>query len=298
MRGLVLSLKPKECGYEADRIVEEGKNRGWEVDHRFYENVCIDYHQSGLRFTDKGEEWNLTNYDWCYLRPTHYREYGGFSDLLTMVLMELHRRGTSIINGQSLLQWQHFPKTIQYYLLSQAKLPIIQSWHASTLELLETKLTYPVMVKKSLSSMGQGVNYIESPTELNRHVQTIKMGDVLYQQYLPIKEDYRVMIIDGKAVAGVTRDMVVGQKISNLSAGGTARQLKLDQSMIELATQAALTCRLDYCGVDLLRDELGNLFIIEINRLPQFQGLERVSGLNIAGMIIDSIDLHGKTKHD
>ena len=49
---------------------------------------------------------------------------------------------------------------------------------------------------------------------------------------------------------------------------------------------AARTVGAGYCGVDLLRGEDGRLYVIEVNSMPSWQGLQQVTDFNIADRLV------------
>ena len=55
----------------------------------------------------------------------------------------------------------------------------------------------------------------------------------------------------------------------------------------ELAEKVARVCGLDYCGVDIMKDEKGNNYILEVNRQCQFQGFEKSTGINVAKKVVE-----------
>ena len=50
--------------------------------------------------------------------------------------------------------------------------------------------------------------------------------------------------------------------------------------------------QIDYAGVDLIRDQDGNYFIIEVNSIPAWYGLQQLVDFNIAARLIDSFVRH------
>ena len=50
---------------------------------------------------------------------------------------------------------------------------------------------------------------------------------------------------------------------------------------------------LNVCGVDLLRSERGPL-VMEVNSSPGLEGIEKATGKDVAGMIIDFIVKHAR----
>ena len=46
----------------------------------------------------------------------------------------------------------------------------------------------------------------------------------------------------------------------------------------------------DYAGVDLLPSSDGSVFILEVNAIPGWQGLQRATGLDVAGAIVAHLE--------
>jgi glutathione synthase/RimK-type ligase-like ATP-grasp enzyme len=43
----------------------------------------------------------------------------------------------------------------------------------------------------------------------------------------------------------------------------------------------------DYAGVDLLPSAEGGAYVLEVNGIPGWQGLQRATGIDVAGAIVD-----------
>jgi ribosomal protein S6--L-glutamate ligase len=76
-----------------------------------------------------------------------------------------------------------------------------------------------------------------------------------------------------------------GEFRSNLHRGGAGTAVELPPEYAEAAVQAARVLGLDVAGVDLLESADGPK-VMELNSSPGFEGLERATGLDIAGAII------------
>ena len=46
---------------------------------------------------------------------------------------------------------------------------------------------------------------------------------------------------------------------------------------------------MDYAGVDLMRAEDGKTYVVEINSIPGWRGLQKTTGQDIAGRIVDFV---------
>jgi glutathione synthase/RimK-type ligase-like ATP-grasp enzyme len=102
--------------------------------------------------------------------------------------------------------------------------------------------------------------------------------------------DHRVFVINRQVVAAMVRRG--SQWVNNVAQGGLCEHLAPDQDMAELALAAARAVDVDYCGVDIIRDRMGKLFVLEVNSIPAWCGLQKVTGLNIAEQLVD--DFLGK----
>jgi ribosomal protein S6--L-glutamate ligase len=56
-----------------------------------------------------------------------------------------------------------------------------------------------------------------------------------------------------------------------------------------MAVKAARTLGLNVCGVDMIRSKHGPL-VMELNSSPGIEGLEKASGVNVAGLMIEFLE--------
>ena len=148
---------------------------------------------------------------------------------------------------------------------------------------VEERLGYPLVVKKSFGSWGMDVNLIQNFAELTKIAEEYKLFPHLYQKYIAAKrgEDTRVLVIGGKAVAAMRRRND-GDFRSNIEAGGKGEKAAPPPAFFETAERCAHILKLDYCGVDIL-DEDGVPYVCEVNSNALFNEAERVTGVNVAG---------------
>jgi glutathione synthase/RimK-type ligase-like ATP-grasp enzyme len=53
--------------------------------------------------------------------------------------------------------------------------------------------------------------------------------------------------------------------------------------------RAAAAVGAEYAGVDLLPAEDGTVYVLEVNGIPGWEGLQQATGLDVAGAIIDQL---------
>ena len=59
--------------------------------------------------------------------------------------------------------------------------------------------------------------------------------------------------------------------------------------MAQLAVDATKALAMDYAGVDVIKDLVGNYSIIEINSIPAWKGLESVCEVDVADLLVDDL---------
>ncbi len=144
-------------------------------------------------------------------------------------------------------------------------------------------LGYPVVAKKSYGSFGAGVVLVKDFSQLCEIEGEWLHVPHFYQQYIAPSagKDIRVIVVGGKVVGSMERVAKAGEFRSNIELGGEGRRVELSPAFAEVAERAARALKLDYCGVDLLEGEDGPI-VCEVNSNAFFEGLEGVTGLNIA----------------
>ncbi len=83
---------------------------------------------------------------------------------------------------------------------------------------------------------------------------------------------------------------------SNLHRGGAASVASITPQEREIAIKAARTMALDVAGVDILRANRGPL-VMEVNASPGLEGIEKTTGIDIAGKMIRWIERHATTEY-
>ncbi len=123
-------------------------------------------------------------------------------------------------------------------------------------------------------------------------------NNILVQEYIREANgaDIRCLVVNGKVVAAMRRQAQPGEFRSNLHRGGTAEAIKISPEERATAVQAAKIMGLDVAGVDILRSARGPL-VLEVNSSPGLQGVEAASGKDVAGKIIEFLELKASRKH-
>src|SRR5262249_25237848 len=88
---------------------------------------------------------------------------------------------------------------------------------------------------------------------------------------------------------------------SNLHRGGIATPIEITDEERNMATRAAHIIGLNVAGIDIVRSHRGPL-IMEVNASPGLEGIEKTTGIDVAGAIIEfiegGIDINYKEKRN
>lgn len=155
----------------------------------------------------------------------------------------------------------------------------------------------PLVVKLLEGTQGIGVVLAETKKAAESVIEAF-MGlkaNIMVQEY--IKEaggaDIRCLVVGDKVVATMMRQALPGEFRSNLHRGGSATLIKISPEERATAVKAAKVMGLNVAGVDLLRSKRGPL-VMEVNSSPGLEGIEKSTGKDIAGIIIDFIAKNAK----
>ena len=149
-----------------------------------------------------------------------------------------------------------------------------------------------VVIKPIFGSMGHGIVRIADPDVAFRVLQSLDLTrPVFYVQRVVDSRDrdVRAFVVGGRVVGAIERTAARGDWRTNVSRGGTARPFELPPEWASLALGAAAASGADYAGVDLLPSRDGRVFVLEVNGIPGWQGLQRATGMDVAGTIVDLV---------
>ena len=149
-----------------------------------------------------------------------------------------------------------------------------------------------VIVKPLFGSMGLGMVRVSDEDMAFRVFRTIgQIRGVYYLQRAIEHEgvDIRAFVLGGRVLGAIERRSSGWR--TNLARGGTARSVGLAEEWSALAVRAAAAVGADYAGVDLLGGSDGKMYVLEVNGIPGWRGLQEATGLDVAGRLIDFLAL-------
>lgn len=217
---------------------------------------------------------------------------GGSLEAITLRLDILHRLaalGVPVVNSARSIE-RTVDKAMTSLLLHQRGIPTPETFVSESLErtrgYVEDALAQGVtLVKKPLfGSQGKGLRRVHSMADLGY----LMPGEVCYLQHFVAVDaapyrDYRVMVVEGRAVAAMER--VSDHWITNRAQGAQCHALSLTEELAHWAVAATQAVAADYAGVDLLRTADGRWLVTEVNGIPAWQGLQFATREDITGQL-------------
>ena len=151
----------------------------------------------------------------------------------------------------------------------------------------------PLVIKLLEGTQGLGVVLAETQKAAKSVIEAFYNlnANILVQEFIEEAKgaDIRAFVIDGKVVAAMKRQGAEGDFRSNLHRGGSSELIKLTRSEKAMAVKAASALGLKIAGVDMLPSSRGPL-VIEVNSSPGLEGIEKATGVDVAGEIIQYIE--------
>jgi RimK family alpha-L-glutamate ligase len=149
-----------------------------------------------------------------------------------------------------------------------------------------------VIIKPIFGSMGHGLVRVDDPEVAFRVLRALEQTRAVFYVQRAVAHDgrdLRVFVVGGRVLGAIERRSLDGDWRTNISRGAAARAVDLPATWADLAIRAAAVVGADYAGVDLLPSSSGDVYVLEVNGIPGWQGLQRATGIDVAGAIVDHL---------
>lgn len=275
---------------EDKRFVEAATERGHEIDILKLKKCSMrccpeasNVYYNGKKITDK--------YDIIIPRlNVSHTEYG-LAILRQFQAMEVYVTDTaySIELGRDKL------RSLQYLL--RHSVPFPRTGFADSKDdfenIIETIGGTPLVIKLIEGTEGNGIFLVDDLKQAENIMATCKQFDtpIIVQEFIEESAgtDLRCFVVGDEIVAVMKREAQDGDFRANVSLGGHAYNEELTEEEKEITLNSAKALGINIAGVDLIRSNKGPL-VLEVNVSPDFcgeQGIESVTGVDVAGAIID-----------
>ncbi|MBZ9966332.1 RimK family alpha-L-glutamate ligase [Mesorhizobium sp. BR1-1-2] len=211
------------------------------------------------------------------------------------VLHALSRLSVPVWNSAQAVE-RCVDKSMTTFLLKNAGLPTPPTFAveglAAAKEIAARELPEgPLVLKPLFGAQGRGIRLIRTLSDLPA---ADEVNSVYYLQHYvsragPPFRDFRVFICASETVAMMSRSS--DDWITNVNRGGVPEPVSGhgEAELAALAVAASAAVGADFAGVDIVRADDGSLFVLEVNSMPAWSGLQSVVAVNIAEAIADAL---------
>jgi len=274
--------------YSTNRLYESAKNRGHETDVVSYLRCYMNIAKANPRVFFKGRE---LSYDVVIPRIAATWTFYGAAVVRQFELMG----ALSANSSASISRSRDKLRALQLIGNSGVEMPVTGYVHLSRdiESVLMTVGRPPYVIKLLEGTQGRGVVLTETMEAAVSAIETMKKIDanILIQEFISEAkgEDIRAIVVGDNVVASMKRKAKPGEFRSNVHLGGSVEGYKLTEEEEISAIKAAKVLGLSVAGVDLIQSSRGPL-ILEVNSSPGLEGIERASGIDVAGKIVDYLE--------
>ncbi len=287
-----IGILTRTPGYTVRRLREEARARGHDVQTIKYPECYVEIQQNKPTVRYRGK--SLDDFD--AIIP---RILPGMTTYGTAIVRQFEMMGTyTPVKSIAISRSRDKLRSIQLLGKSGIGIPkTVFSRETSDVDDLLDHLGTPVIIKLASGMQGNGVVLAETRKVARSVIQAFYVNDTafLIQEFIEESAgtDIRVFVVGNQVVASMKRQSLDDDFRSNIHQGGSGTVVKLSEDEKKVALKAAKSMGLAICGVDMMRSNRGPL-VLEVNSAPGLEGIETVTGRNIAGKIIDYIEQNAK----
>lgn len=219
---------------------------------------------------------------------------GGSLEQIIFRVDALHRledRDIPVMNSPRALE-----RTVDKFwttaLLEQAGLPVPETIVCERPEdaIAAFRTLGDVIVKPLFGSMGLGMVRVSDEEMAFRVSRTLEAIRGVYYLQRAVDHagcDVRAFVVGDRVIGAIERRSPGWR--TNLARGGQARSITLSPEWTALALRAAHAVGAEYAGVDLLPARDGAVYVIEVNGIPGWRGLQEATSIDVAGAIVEHL---------
>jgi ribosomal protein S6--L-glutamate ligase len=279
--------------YSHQRLIKAAEARGHTIDVIRTLNCYMNIASRRPEIYFNGE--SLTGYDAVIPRIGASVTFYGLAVLRQFKMMGVFPLNESVAIGRS----RDKLRSMQLLARDGVGLPVTAFAHDAKQagEVVKLAGGAPVVIKLLEGTQGIGVVLADTEQSAKSVIEAFRGANVniLAQEF--IKEsagtDIRAIVVGGKVVAAMKRTGEEVEFRSNLHRGGSAKLIKISPEERSTAIRAAKSMGLAVCGVEMLRANHGAV-VMEVNSSPGLEGVEKATGLDVAGMIIQHLEKTAK----
>lgn len=221
---------------------------------------------------------------------------GGSFEAVTLRLGILHAArelGVMVWNDARAIE-RCVDKSMTSFLLARAGIATPPAWAvesraAAAAIVVREAVDRPLVLKPLFGSQGRGLRLIRTPNDLPE--PAVVNGVYYLQCFVGVERDgfrdFRLLVSRGRVIAAMARHST--HWITNVKRGARPVAVVANDEMRELAVRAAAAVGAAFAGVDVLYDIDGRPTVLEVNSMPAWSGLQKVTPFSIAAALAGDV---------
>ena len=266
----ILTSEPN--GWIANSMKNEAELLGFTCDILDYKNINIS--------TDSAGELVVDTDDYDVIIPRVSEHDLEIKSMIMALMQKEHVNMVNTVSGISIAS----NKLYSQYVIANAKMdgvaaiPTKVIHDADQISTVAEQISYPVIVKMLSGTHGIGVMKCDSQSSFISIVQVMIekfQTPVLVQDFIEHNVSYRTIVLGDRIVAANSRsaDKSSNDFRTNSHRGASTEKFEVPENVRANSIKLAQLFELDFCAVDFLLDDDGQMTIFEVNGSP---GLEKI----------------------
>jgi RimK family alpha-L-glutamate ligase len=276
-------ITPKPEDYEVKILTKEFNKRGYDVDFFIPEKVKVKV----------GEKYFERLFDVLEPKAALVRGFGAAATQKIFFRLDLlsamEEYGIKLVNSRMALEISSDKFLTSVYLerhnIPTPKTVVCEDPEEALISF--DKLGGDVIIKPLYGSKGIGISRLNDKGFAENVIYSLaELEQIFYlQEFVEHQNrDIRVLVLGDKAIAGMYR--VSDNWKTNIHAGAHMEPIELRNELRRIAEKAAKVTKTKIAGVDIIETDKG-LQVLEVNSIPGFTALQKVTDINLASEIID-----------
>lgn len=271
---------------ENKMLVETAKKRGHYVCRVSIKQLVFALKENTFTIFYKNND--IASYDICLIRGVN-----PFFARAKTVAKYLSRKNVPVVDKELYNKVYTFDKMFMYSALQHHGLPCPDTFYFPTMIAYKKnkfKWQYPILVKDVHGMHGRNIYFRYSKEELDNLFNRRKINKFFIQQCIDADCYYRVLVVGKKVLGAMKRYTLKYLRKKRVPLAKRSMAGQITKAQAKLALKAAKATNSDIAGVDMIYDEKGNAYILEVNRSPNFKRFTQIMQVNVAEQIIKYLE--------
>ncbi|MYE38411.1 MAG: ATP-grasp domain-containing protein [Candidatus Spechtbacteria bacterium SB0662_bin_43] len=295
---LGLGFKKQDTTYEMERLEAGLQARGHTVFCSLWSDVLFSFGKE-TTITTQGKDIAFFDYVICRYPLSTTTERPSREIIVSSFLVRMYKHfvmlvdyaqhhNTKVLNQDVCGTLSSYDKMTQHYILQKHSIPTLPSFLYTGYNQTHYPLKKPFVAKTIEGSRGVEVFLVHTDKELKEIVEQYGAGNVLVQQFVPNRKDYRLITIGDTVIGGV---LCVNENDfrTNAFMGGDREKIEPSRAMKQLALTAKNALNAECTGIDIIQSN-NQYYVLEVNIFPMFMGFENATGIDFVDALAQHIE--------